>query len=72
MLNARSGASGSADEYLHGLGSYILKTEHQFNLDAGLTSQRDRLPEFFSTDRLPPSNDVWDFTEQEIGAFWDF
>jgi len=72
MLNARFGANRNADEYLRGLGSYILKTEHQFNLDAGLTSQQDRLPEFFSTDLLPPSNDVWDFTDQEIGAFWNF
>ena len=29
------------------LGKYVLKTEHQFNLDAGMTNLDDRLPEFF-------------------------
>jgi len=72
LLNARFGASKTADDYLFGLGSYVLKTEHQFNLSAGLTSQQDRLPEFFSAETLPPSNTVWDFTDKEIAAFWNF
>jgi len=37
-----------------------------------LTSQQDRLPEFFSNEELPPHNLAWDFTGQEIDAFWSF
>ena len=50
----------------------ILKIERDFNLAAGLTNKDDRLPEFFSEEPLPPHNVVWDFTGEEIDAFWNF
>jgi aldehyde:ferredoxin oxidoreductase len=71
MVNALHGTNWTADECMGALGKYILKTERQFNIDAGLTSQ-DRLPEFLSREPLPPHNTVWDFTEEEIATFWNF
>ena len=71
MLNARFGIKLTTDD-VGALGKYVLKTEHQFNLDAGLTNKDDRLPEFFETEAVPPHNAVWDFKPEEIDAFWNF
>ena len=70
MLNARFGIALEAGDVVE-LGKTILKTEHAFNLAAGFTSAHDRLPEFFS-EPVPPHNAVWDFSDAEIDAFWDF
>jgi aldehyde:ferredoxin oxidoreductase len=48
------------------------KPEHKFNLAAGFTNQDDRLPEFFEDEPVPPHNAVWDFSGEEIDAFWNF
>ena len=71
MINARFGIKLTGDDVV-ALGKYVLKTEHQFNLDAGLTKEHDRLPEFFEYEPVPPHNVVWDFTPQEIDTFWNF
>jgi aldehyde:ferredoxin oxidoreductase len=71
MINARFGIKLSGDD-VTALGKKILKTEHQFNIEAGFTKQHDRLPEFFKYDPVPPHNAVWDFTDEEIDAFWNF
>jgi aldehyde:ferredoxin oxidoreductase len=71
LINARYGISLTGDDVVS-LGKYVLKTEHQFNLDAGFTNKDDRLPEFFVHDPVPPHNSVWDFTGEEIDAFWNF
>jgi aldehyde:ferredoxin oxidoreductase len=70
MINARFGIALNGDDVV-GLGKYVLKTEHQFNLDSGMTNKDDRLPEFFEEPVLP-HNAVWDFTGPEIDAFWNF
>ncbi len=71
MINARFGAELTADDVTN-LGKNILKTEHEFNLKAGLGKADDRIPEFMKYEPLPPHNVVWDFTNEEIDAFWDF
>jgi aldehyde:ferredoxin oxidoreductase len=71
LINARYGISLTGDDVVN-LGKYILKTEHQFNLDAGMTNKDDRLPEFFELERIAPHNAIWDFTPEEIDSFWDF
>jgi aldehyde:ferredoxin oxidoreductase len=71
MLNARFGAKLTGDDVV-GLGKSILKTERAFNMAAGLTSAHDRLPEFFNTSPVAPHQAVWDFTDEEIDAFWNF
>ena len=60
----------TADDVV-GLGKYILKLEHEFNLAAGMTNKDDRLPEFFE-EEVPPHNSVWDFSDAEIDEFWNF
>ena len=71
MINARFGIALTGDDVTN-LGKNILKIEREFNLKAGLTSADDRLPEFMKYEILPPHNVVWDFTNEEIDAFWDF
>jgi len=71
MINARFGTSLGVDDVMN-LGKNILKTEHEFNLNAGLTNHDDRVPEFMKYEALPPHNVTWDFTNEEIDAFWDF
>ena len=70
MLNARFGLELTPG-WIEELGKTTLKLERAFNLDAGFTNKDDRLPEFFK-EPLPPHNAVWDFTDEEIEAFWDF
>jgi len=71
MINARFGTQLTGDDVVD-LGKRVLKTERAFNLAAGLTRAQDRLPEFFRSDPVPPHNAVWDFTDEELDAFWDF
>ena len=71
MINARFGTNLQAEDVTN-LGKNILKTEHEFNLKAGLTSADDRLPEFMKYETLPPTNAIWDFTDEEIDEFWNF
>ncbi len=71
LINARYGLSLTGDDVTN-LGKSILKTERAFNQAAGFTNAHDRLPEFFENEPLPPHNLVWDFTDEEIDAFWDF
>lgn len=71
MINARFGISLTGDDVTN-LGKYILKTERQFNIAAGFTSEHDRLPEFFKSEPVAPHNAVWDFSDAEIDEFWNF
>ncbi len=71
LINARFGINLTGDDVVN-LGKYILKTEKGFNDAAGFSKEDDRLPEFFSTETLPPHNVVWDFTGEEIDSFWNF
>ena len=71
MIAARFGVEVDPGSFVE-MGKKILKLEHAFNLAAGLTRADDRLPEFFEYDSLPPHNVVWDFTPEEIDAFWEF
>jgi aldehyde:ferredoxin oxidoreductase len=71
LINAEYGIAMSGDD-LTAMGKQVLKTERQFNLEAGFSAGRDRLPEFFSLEPLSPHQVVWDFTGEEIDAFWDF
>jgi aldehyde:ferredoxin oxidoreductase len=71
LINARFDLSLTGDDVVN-LGKYILKTERAFNTAAGFTSVDDRLPEFFYTEKLPPHNVVFDFSDEEVGTFWNF
>jgi aldehyde:ferredoxin oxidoreductase len=71
MLNARFGINLTGDDVTN-LGKTILKTERKFNIGAGFTNEHDRLPEFFALEPVAPHNAIWDFTGDEIDAFWNF
>ncbi|MDD4506546.1 MAG: aldehyde ferredoxin oxidoreductase C-terminal domain-containing protein [Sulfurospirillaceae bacterium] len=71
MINARFGCALTIDDVMN-LGKTILRTEHEFNIKAGLNSASDRLPEFMKYEILPPHNVTWDFTGEEIDEFWNF
>ena len=71
LINARYDLALTGDDVV-GLGKYILKTERAFNTAAGFTATDDRLPEFFSTEPLPPHNLTFGFSGEEIDTFWNF
>lgn len=71
MIEARFGIALDV-EYLSSLGRHVLRLEHAFNAAAGFSSAHDRLPEFFEYEPLPPHGAIWDFTPEELDAFWDF
>jgi aldehyde:ferredoxin oxidoreductase len=71
MINARFGINLTGDDVTN-LGKYVLKLERQFNLDAGISPNQDRLPEFFNYEPVAPHNVVWDFSDTEIDEFWNF
>jgi aldehyde:ferredoxin oxidoreductase len=53
------------------IGMSIIKTELEFNKAAGFTSTDDRLPEFFKTEKLPPTNEVFDVTDEELDKVFE-
>ncbi len=65
MLNARYGWDLTPDDVLQ-LGKDVLTMERDFNLAAGLTSQDDRLPDFFKEKKLAPHNVVFDVPDAEL------
>jgi aldehyde:ferredoxin oxidoreductase len=71
MLNAEYDLKMTGDDVV-ALGKSVLKTEHDFNLRAGFTNKDDRLPEFFTYEPVPPHNAIWDFSGEELDAFWNF
>jgi len=53
------------------IGDEILRIERNFNLKAGIGKEADRMPEFMKYEKLPPHNQVWDVTDEELDSFWD-
>jgi aldehyde:ferredoxin oxidoreductase len=71
MLNAKYGLSLTGDDIVS-LGQRVLKMERDFNKRAGFTSVDDRLPEFFKLEKLPPHNEVFDITDEELDTVYNF
>jgi aldehyde:ferredoxin oxidoreductase len=55
-------------EYLERLGRMVLQTERRFNEAAGLTVNDDRLPAFFTQERLPSNQQRFDVSNQELDS----
>ena len=68
-LNGVLGTSLTVDD-VPGYGMQIIKTEREFNKAAGFTEKHDRLPEFFLKEPLPPHNDVFGVTDEELDKVW--
>lgn len=71
MLNAQYGTELTVDDVM-ALGQNILKTERQFNKEAGFTKVDDRLPEFFSREQFEPHNTTFDVTDEELDEVYNF
>ena len=65
LLNARYGWNVDTN-ILQNLGKETLELEREFNFRAGFTRADDRLPEFMSSEPLPPHNAVFDVSEEDI------
>lgn len=50
------------------LGRQIIDTEIAFNRAAGFTAVDDRLPEFIMEEKLPPANEVFNVTDEELDS----
>jgi aldehyde:ferredoxin oxidoreductase len=48
------------------IGEETLRMEREFNVKSGLSPARDRLPEYLSYEPLPPTNAVFDLSEEEM------
>jgi aldehyde:ferredoxin oxidoreductase len=64
-LNAFHGWNLDADGFV-ALGRRILAGERDFNARAGFTAADDRLPLYFSRERLAPHNVVFDVPNEEL------
>jgi len=65
LLNARYGWDVS-DGILQELGLETLRLERGFNRAAGFGPQDDRLPEWMTTEPLPPHNSVFDVPDEDL------
>jgi len=71
MLNSFHGLSMTADDVTE-LGKKILKTERDFNAEAGFTSKHDRLPRFFTNDALAPHNVTFTVKDEELDRVFNW
>ncbi len=54
------------------LGKEMLLQEREFNRRAGIGQAADRLPNWMRTEKLQPTNEVFDVPQEEIDEFFDF
>jgi aldehyde:ferredoxin oxidoreductase len=52
------------------IGQSIIDTELNFNKAAGFTKADDRLPEFLRTEKVAPTNEVFNVPDDEIDKVW--
>jgi aldehyde:ferredoxin oxidoreductase len=59
------------EEVLQALGREALLLERAFNQAAGFTAADDRLPEWMTTEPLPPHNAVFDVPDEDLDGVFD-
>jgi aldehyde:ferredoxin oxidoreductase len=69
MVNAKYGLSLTGDD-VGALGKRVLKMERDFNVGAGFNQAADRLPEFFKLEKLPPHNQVYDVSDEDLDSVY--
>ena len=70
LVNGRYG--WSVDEgYLRRLGREAILMEREFNQRAGFTDKDDRLPEWMTTEQLPPTQAVFDVPAADLDTIFD-
>ena len=65
LLNGMYDLTLTADDVV-ALGKSILENERDFNARAGFTAEDDRLPRYFSREKLPPHDVTFDVPEEEL------
>ena len=68
-LNGVLGTSLTVND-VAGYGKQIIDTERAFNKAAGFTEKDDRLPEFFLKEPLPPHNEIFNVSDEELDKVW--
>ena len=71
LINAFYGLNLDANGVVD-LGKMILKTEREFNSQAGFTKAHDRLPRFFQKVPLPPHNVVFGVSDEELDQVFNW
>jgi aldehyde:ferredoxin oxidoreductase len=71
MATAHTGDKWDTDELMR-LGRETLTFERTFNEAAGFTAADDRLPAWMKTVPLPPHNTVFEVTDADLDAVYDF
>ncbi len=66
LVNAHCGTEWSADDYIENLGLATLRAERDFNARAGFSKADDRLPDFMTTEPLPPHGTVFDVPDEDL------
>jgi aldehyde:ferredoxin oxidoreductase len=74
LLDLISGFSGQplTGDDVTALGKSVLAKEHDFNVAAGFTSQHDRLPDYFKTEKLAPHDIVFGVSDEELDQVYRF
>ena len=70
-LNAFYGLKLTANDMVE-MGKTVLKNERDFNMQAGLTAEHDRLPEFFKKEALPPHNITFKVTDKDLDSVFNW
>ena len=70
-LNGVLGTSLTTDD-VGKIGMQVLETEIKFNKAAGFTSADDRLPEFMMLEKLPPDNEVFNVSDEDLDKVFEF
>lgn len=70
LINGRYGW-GVGDDYLQQVGRETLRLEREFNRRAGFTAADDRLPEWMTTEALPPLGVVFDVPAEDLDTIFD-
>lgn len=71
LLNAFYGWTLTGDD-VTALGKRVLKMEREFNAKAGFTKEQDRLPRFFSTDKVRPHDITFQVTDAELDQVFNW
>jgi len=70
LLNARCGTNIKEEDVIN-MGINTIKDELAFNHSAGWTDVHNILPEFLRMENLPPHNEVFDISQDEIDAIFE-
>ncbi|MHA1375141.1 MAG: aldehyde ferredoxin oxidoreductase C-terminal domain-containing protein [Promethearchaeota archaeon] len=70
VINAMYDLQLTKDDVIN-IGVSVLKTEIEFNRKAGITQDKNDVPDFFKTEASQPMNLKFSFTKDDLRNFWD-